>query len=184
MVAERTKSRLVGENPPNRYEVILQRKDGGKEIVEFNVSSIEFEGEPMNLTVARNISDMGRQRNRLTALLGHAVKLSSASDMDEIVEFTLDTMEEALDFQYYSFLEIDGDRLVIRSKSAVPQGLELPLTGHGLTVRAFNTKRSVLVNDTRLEPEYIEGSFHSLSEGTCQLSGHTFIAVVQSYKRP
>lgn len=164
MVADRTQSRLVGENPPNRYEVILQRKDGCKEIVEFNISSIEFEGDPMNLTVARNISDMVRHRNRLTALLGHAVKLSSASDMEEIVQFTLDTMEEALDFQYSSFLELDDDKLVIRSKSAASHGLALPLTGTGLTVRAFNTKRSILVNDTRLDPDYIEGYFHSLSE--------------------
>ncbi len=164
MVIERTKSRLRGENPPSRYEVKLLRKDGETVQVEFNISSTNFEGEPMNLTVARDISEAVRHRNRLTALIGHAIKLATSENMDEIISSTLDAMEAALEFQYSSYLEVVGDNLVIRSRYSESQGIALPLDGPGLTVQCANTKRSVLVNDTSTNSNYFEGSISSLSE--------------------
>lgn len=164
LVRQRTLERLSGGDPPSRYEAKLIRKDGETLMVEFNVSSIEFEGEPMNLTVARDISETVRHRNRLTALLGHAVNLSSATNMDEIISMTLEAMEEALQFQYSSYLEMIDEGLIVRSRFSDSQGLVLPLDGPGLSVKAANTRRSQLVNDTRSDPAYVEGYFYSLSE--------------------
>ena len=164
LVKERTVARLAGQSPLSRYEVNLLRKDGGTIVVEFNISTIEFEGGPMNITVARDISETVKHRNRITALLGHAVKLATAENMDEIKNSTLDAMEEALDFEYFSYLELVNDTLVVHSPKQSTQGLVMPLNGNGLTVKAANTKRSVLVNDTRLDPAYLEGTVQSLSE--------------------
>lgn len=164
LVMKRTSNRLNGGNPPNRYEVKLIRKDGGTLDVEFNVSSMEYDGGPMNLTVARDISDTIRHRNRLMALLGHAVNLSSASSMEEIIMKTLEAMEQALEFQFSSFLEVTEEGLLVRSRFSESDGLVLPLDGPGLTVKAALTKRSQLVNDTTDDPDYTEGYFHSLSE--------------------
>jgi PAS domain S-box-containing protein len=164
MVLERANSRQAGESPISRYEVNLLRKDGSKVIVEFNISMTDFEGSAMNLTFARDISEAVKHRDRLTTLLGHAVKLASTKNMEDIIDSTQDALENALDFQYASYLERVNDTLVIRSRFQNSNGLVLPLNGNGLTVKAANTKRNVLVNDTRLEPSYLEGSLLSLSE--------------------
>jgi PAS domain S-box-containing protein len=164
LVGERTEERLAGLDPLSRYEVKLLRKDGSTILVEFNVSRIEFEGEPMNLTFARDISETVKHRNRLTALLGHAVNLASADSMEEVIEVTLDALADALEFQFASYLVREGDALVIHTRHQGVDGERLPLDGSGLTVKAANTKRSVLVHDTRLEPAYHQGSVHSLSE--------------------
>lgn len=164
MVKARTIARLAGQSPVNRYEVNLLKKDGGIVMVEFNISTIEFEGSPMNITVARDISEVIRQRKQLTSLLGHAVKLASSKDMKEIKNTTLDVMADALNFQYASYLELIDDDLVVHSPFSDTQGMVLPLSGDGLTVKAANTKRSVLVNDTRLDSSYQQGSMLSLSE--------------------
>ena len=164
LVLKRSIARLSGEDPLNRYEVTLLRKDGTRIFVEFNISIVEFEGSRMNLTFARDTSEAVKHRNRLTALLGHAVLLASSETMDEIKNYTLDAMEDALEFQYCSYLEVINDALVIHSRFQDSEGMVLPLNGKGLTVKAANTKRSVLVNDTRLDSLYQEGTILSLSE--------------------
>ncbi len=164
MVEERTIARLTGQSPLSRYEANLLRKDGGRVMVEFNISTIDFEGGPMNITVARDISGVIQQRNQLTSLLGHAVMLASSENMEDIINSTLEAMADALNFQFSSYLELINDELLIHSRFGEAQGIVLPLSGNGLTVKAANTKRSVLVHDTRLEPSYHEGSIYSLSE--------------------
>lgn len=164
MVKERTIARLSGQSPLSRYEVNLLRKDGEIVMVEFNISTMDFEGGPMNITVARDISEVIQQRRQLTSLLGHAVKLASSENLEDIKNISLDAMEDALNFQFFSYLELLNDELVIHSRFNDAQGMSLSLSGDGLTVKAANTKRSILVNDTRLEPSYHEGTIYSLSE--------------------
>ena len=164
MVKERTILRLSGESPLNRYEVNLLRKDGSTLVVEFNISTIDYDGGPLNITIARDISETVKHRNRITALLGHAVNLATAENMGEIKNSTLDAMEDALDFEFSSYLELVGDTLVVHTRFPHVQGLVLPLNGDGLTVKAANTKRSILVHDTRQNPAYREGTILSLSE--------------------
>jgi PAS domain S-box-containing protein len=68
LVRERTIARLTGESPSNRYEVNLLRKDGGKVMIEFNISLIEFEGGPMNLTFARDVSELVQHMRARSAI--------------------------------------------------------------------------------------------------------------------
>jgi len=157
-------ARQRGERPPDRYEVQLLRKNGSAVHVEFNISTVELDGELVNLTIVRDITENVEFREHLTALHSHAVRLASAETMNEIISLTLDAMEEALKFQFFSFLTVKDGNLVINSRLASSQGSILPLDGSGLTVRAANTQKSVLVNDTRLNSDYHEGTMKSLSE--------------------
>ena len=164
IVGERSLARQRGEKPPERYEIQLLRRNGGAVHVEVNVSTVELDGELVILSLARDITENVKYRESLTALHSHAVMLASAETMDEIINLTLDAMEEALEFQYFSFLTVKEGSLLINSRLAGSQGLILPLDGSGLTVRAANTQESVMVNDTRLNSDYHEGNVKSLSE--------------------
>ncbi|MCW4049907.1 MAG: PAS domain-containing sensor histidine kinase [Candidatus Bathyarchaeota archaeon] len=164
IVRERTTARQKGENPPNRYEVKLLKKDGTPVDAEFNISTINVEGEKINITYTRDITERIRYRENVHALHRHATELALANDTPTIIKTTLDAMEQTLEFKFASYLQAVDNKLVLHTRNVNINGLELSLNGKGLTVQAANTQKTVLIHDTRKEPNYLKGSIPSLSE--------------------
>ena len=164
IVQERSLARQRGETPPTRYEVKLLKKDGTIIDVEFHISTVKLENETLTITYARNIEDRVKYRSSLKALHKHIKELTKANTVEKVINTTLEAMNEALEFEFSSILQVVDDKLVMHTKKKDYQGYSLPLNGKGLTVQAANTQITILVKDTRKEPNYLMGSQSSLSE--------------------
>ncbi len=104
--------------------------------------------------------DRKRFEERLSALNKYSLELNMAESMEEIYELTLNAMEKTLGFEHASFMVVDKNMLCIVDQRGYPESLslKLPLDGkRGLTVRAAKTCKSVLVQDTKKERDYVEG---------------------------
>jgi urea ABC transporter urea binding protein len=57
LTVDRYEKRIVGKEVPNKYEIQIITKDGSKRNVEINASIIEYEGEPADMAIIRDITD-------------------------------------------------------------------------------------------------------------------------------
>jgi signal transduction histidine kinase/putative methionine-R-sulfoxide reductase with GAF domain len=109
---------------------------------------------------------MGAERRfyeeRLSALNSCGWRLSAAKRLDEVYELTLDAMERTLGFEHASFVTVDGDKLRFVSQRGYTtrNGCELPLdgAGGGITVRAVQMRKSILVPDVTKDKDYHKGN--------------------------
>ncbi len=110
------------------------------------------------LGVARDTT----QSKQLSALNFYGRKLNSTDSLQEVYELTLDAMERTLGFEHATFMKIDRGKLLVACQRGYPTllHLELPLDGtkRGVTVKATNTCKPVLVSDTRKDRDYVEGA--------------------------
>jgi PAS domain S-box-containing protein len=165
LIRERALSRQRGEPQPNRYELMLLARNGRAVPVDASFSLISKHGKNMILVIARNMMEMNRYKRQVAALHRHASKLSEARSRDEVWNATLDTAESVVGFHIISILEPRGDNLVVtHSMGNISPDVILPLSGRGLTVKAFKEGKSILTADTGVDPLYIRGSADSRSE--------------------
>jgi len=118
-----------------------------------------------SLVRLRQVDDISRQENRLVALHDSALRLAKARSIEKVMDVTMDAMRRSLGFEVASYLAVeDGHLVTVALEGAEMLGLRLPLDGAGVTVRAARTGEPILISDTRLEPDYVEGSIQALSE--------------------
>jgi PAS domain S-box-containing protein len=164
-VRQRTLSRQRGESVPDRYELKLVRKDGKIIEIETATTSIIYDGERAVLAQSRDVTASKRFERQVMALYTHATYLSHASDYEQICEATLDAIESVIGFHLASYLKVEVDTLqVIESRGASILGIQIPISGKGITAKAAREKNSVLVNDLTNDPNFLRGSTDSLSE--------------------
>jgi len=109
--------------------------------------------------------DSARYRERLEALHEHVLNLGAARNLEDIVEFTLDAMESTLGYEFISILNVDKDELKTTGlRGSEFTGMTLSLDGKGITVKAAREARSIMVDDIREDPDFVQGSADSLSE--------------------
>ena len=164
LVQDRSLARQRGEKTPSRYEVKLLKRDGAVIDVEFHISTVKFDDETLTITYARDIEDRIKYRTNLKALHKHINELTKADTIKKIINTTLEAMNEALDFEFSSILKVEEDKLIIHTNKKGYQKDSLPLNGKGLTVLATKTQKTILVKDTRRDPNYLMGTLTSLSE--------------------
>jgi signal transduction histidine kinase len=93
---------------------------------------------------------------RLSALHSHAVELNTAKTLREIYECTIKAMVETFNYERVDILMVRGGKLVQVAKyGGIPAGVELPLDGKGLTIRAVKEQRTILVNDIEQSSDYV-----------------------------
>ena len=93
---------------------------------------------------------------RLSALHSHAVELNTAKTLRDIYECTIKAMVETFNYERVDILRVRGGKLVQVAKyGGIPAGVELPLDGKGLTIRAVKEQRTILVNDIKQSSDYV-----------------------------
>ena len=105
--------------------------------------------------------------DRLSALNLYAQKLNMAATNEQVYKLTLDAAQECLGFEFANILVIRGKNLhlVAHRGYSEPLSIMLPLNGRrGITVRAVNSNRSVLVPDVRKDNTYVAGGESIRSE--------------------
>ena len=165
--------REILERGELREKVInFARPDGSEVWVElsFKVRRSE-DGSPLGYEgVVREISDLVRYESRLEALHQHASELVNAASIEEIAELTFKTIEWIHGFHGGDFSVKVGDELraIYSNGVDLKDHVSLPLDGPGVVVRAYATKESQLIHDTREDDDYVEvildDGGHSLSK--------------------
>jgi PAS domain S-box-containing protein len=94
----------------------------------------------------------------------HAIKLLSASSIQEISDNTVNLMIEVFDAELASFAVLEGDALQVLT--VVPDDILMlfPLTGKGISAKAARDKKPVLENCIPNSPDYIRGVIPTNSE--------------------
>lgn len=168
IVTERSKTILV-KNLAKRmrgihvapYEIEALTKDGRKIPAEVNAVKIEYESKPADLVVFHDIAERKIIREELSALNFYSRKQNTASNLQQIYELTLDALEQTLGFEHAAFMIIDRGKLRVACQRGYPTPLhmELPLDGtkKGITTRAANSRKPVLVPNTKKDKDYVEG---------------------------
>ena len=159
------------------FESRIIRKDGQIRWISWNIRNIYDEtGKP---TFAEgmicDITERKRMEEKLTALHRHALQLSTADTVDEIVRGTLDAMEFTLGFDHADFCLVRGGSTYIQESRGMPWTISaLPAEGPSVIVKAARTKKTFLIPDTRKEPVFLDSPatgpkgeiLHMLSELT------------------
>ena len=94
---------------------------------------------------------------KLSALQKYAQKLGSANSLDEIINHTLDAIQYTLGFDYTDFVIVKESSLRIAGFRGPELGVsELGLNGKGVTVRVFKTGKTIMLGNTRNDPDYVD----------------------------
>ncbi len=113
--------------------------------------------ENVFLHYAIDVSEQRKMEEALEALHRSAVNLSNAGSKEEVGEMTLEVIQNVLGFNWGGILWVDEEKISIKHYTGfdIPDGWTLPLTGSGITVRAAKTGITQLVQDTRVDPDYL-----------------------------
>ena len=99
---------------------------------------------------------MWQFEEKLSALHSHAVELNTAKTLKDIYECTINAMVETFKYERVDILRVQDGKLVQVAKyGGIPAGVELPLDGKGVTVRAVKEKKTILVNDVEQSQDYV-----------------------------
>ena len=128
------------------------------EFTERDVALLEILAQHVSsaLTRLNEIDKRKTYEEKLSSLHRHAVELNTAKTLQEIYECTINAMVETFNFERVDILKVQGGKLVQVAKyGGIPGGVELPLDGKGVTVRAVKEKRTILVNDVKQSQDYV-----------------------------
>jgi PAS domain S-box-containing protein len=106
--------------------------------------------------VARDVSENVKYSRRLEALHHHAVSLGATETLDDIIEITCNCLIETLEFKRGSLGFVEGDNLVFNNHWGYESNehISMPLDGPGFTVKAVNTRESLIINDANKSDIY------------------------------
>jgi hypothetical protein len=121
-------------------------------------ASASGHGKKAALNLPKNtVAKRGKYEDKLTALYRHALHLSEATGIDDIIHRTIDAMEFALGFDHADIRVVeDGWLRCKEARGMKVTHADLPLHGPGLTVKAANSRMTVRVSDTRKEASYVD----------------------------
>ena len=103
-----------------------------------------------------DITERRRYEESLEALHIHALGLNTGQSVEEVYSFTLEAMERALGFDRVDILMVEGGFLrKVATNERLPGEVVLSLDGKGLTVKAVQEKRSILINDVREDEDFV-----------------------------
>ena len=157
--------RMIGINIAP-YEIEVLKKNGEKGIAEINAVKIEYEGKSADLVVLHDITERKKLEETLSELNFYGGKLNTASTLQQVYELTLDAMRHTLGFENASFMIVEGGSLRIVCTRGYPEplSLRLPLNGRGITVKAVNARKPLLILDVGNDKDYVEGVLGIKSE--------------------
>ncbi|RLI00595.1 hypothetical protein DRO31_08425, partial [Candidatus Bathyarchaeota archaeon] len=110
-----------------------------------------------------------RYYDGLDKLLGFSNKVSRLYTVEEIADLTLDALRCTLNYSHGGFIAVEGDMFVAEVlRGDVVNEYSQSIHQTSVLKRAFQTKQTQLVPDTRVDPDFIlgpaEGIYHPYSE--------------------
>jgi signal transduction histidine kinase len=154
----------IKEESPELFEIYGRVALTGKpERFEINLESLALSlaisvSSPVRgkfVAVFEDISERKRMEESLRSLHQHSLRLASAKRIDDIVNYTLDTMEFTLGFDCADFNLVEEGLLVTKAVRGEMGSFSVPLGGPGIVAKAALEKKSIRVSDTREELSYL-----------------------------
>jgi PAS domain S-box-containing protein len=146
-------------------DVDVSWKNGREIWTKILVSSTrDVEGKPQyfigmseDITERKRIErELKQNEATLLALHRHAKDLAGCMSLGEVYEHTVRVMTETLRFPRVDILMVNGNVLKqVTASGSLPLGVQIPLDGKGVTVKAIREKRSQLINDVSESEDYI-----------------------------
>ncbi len=91
--------------------------------------------------------------------------MNTCESINELASETLSIVDKIMQIPYSSFSLVKDDVLVFIDSHGIPLlDIYLPTQRKGITAKAAREKRTILVPDIRLDPDFVKGSTDSLSE--------------------
>ncbi|MFB6071205.1 MAG: PAS domain S-box protein [Halanaeroarchaeum sp.] len=163
-IQERYEARLAGEEPPPRYDIEILTLGGERVPVELNMSVINYDGDPADMAVVRDIRDRKQRERALSELHQAATSLEAAEDREGVYQTLVDAAEEILDFALVAVDVVEDGALVQRAWTLDRSGegyyTETPLEEDTLATRAYRRNETIVADDlgaldiTPADPEY------------------------------
>lgn len=150
-------SSIVRGRLPSTFEFQYIHKNGSARWAEAHVAFQELDGKKVGIHgMIRDITDRKQNEETLLALHRHARELARCPSLEEVYDHTVRVMTETLRFPRVDILMVEGDVLnQVTGSGGLPVGVQIPLDGKGLTVKAIREKRSLLVNDVSQSKDYL-----------------------------
>jgi len=168
----RYKKRIEGKNTPDRYELILKRKDGKNFYVEVSANFIIYEKKPADLVIVRDITERKKREKKTKRLycMQKAVrginqillKIKEEPELFKIICQTLVNEIEDFKFSWIGFVEEKTFRVKPVSCAGFEEGYlskvdikwDKSKFGLGPTGMAIKEKRPFVVNDIENDPTF------------------------------
>jgi PAS domain S-box-containing protein len=171
---------LEEANSVTRSELAVPVKLKGAAIAVINVESptvntftkrdqrlLEVLAAHLSSAFARIREEEAREKyqSRLEALHTLVARLDTVQTIDQIAAITSDMVQHLFGMEHGVLALVEGSELVkVMAPGITGHPLRLPLKGRGVTVRVVNEGRTVYVQDTGKDPDFIDGGFKALSE--------------------
>jgi PAS domain S-box-containing protein len=107
--------------------------------------------------MAKDVTAQVDYQRRLEALHSHAQQISTFESRDEIAKGTMDIIFDLLGFRIGSFGFVQDEKLIFTELREESRVNVINLDSKGITVRAVLNGETQLVNDTRLDSNYLPG---------------------------
>jgi len=150
------------------FQIDGVHKTGKLAVYEVSASGVPYEGEEVTLLLLRDITTRVKRESRISALHNSTASLGGATSQEAMIAIVLNSLKEILGMNYASVGFVEADFLVFKRQLGVSTVKKLPLMGGGLTVKAINHAATQVINDLRVDDDYIssrpEGVPESLSE--------------------
>ena len=123
---------------------------------------VKSHSEHLEKLIKERTEEVREDEERSRALNLHGGKLNAAKTLNEVCEWTLDAMENALGFNHASFLTVQNRMLETSHQRGylTPKGFKLPLDGSkgGITVEAAAARKTVLLPDVSKDKSYVHSN--------------------------
>jgi PAS domain S-box-containing protein len=156
--------RVISSPIKDKHGKVIEAIEMVEDVTERNrlEKQLRSHSERLEELIKERTSALMDDEERSRALNLHGGKLNAAKTLDEVYEWTLDAMENALGFSHASFLIVRNCMLCCDHQRGyqTPTGFELPLDGSrgGVTVRAATTRKTVLLSDVSKDRSYVRSS--------------------------
>ncbi len=120
-------------------------------------------GETYTIEISRDITQQSQYSKKLEYLHALADGLSKLTDIEKMAELIVETGSGALGFKRVAFGVVEDKFRVLAAKPAITITGGV-LDGPGITVRAVRTGKPQLVQDVRLDPDYVSVTAPNESE--------------------
>jgi len=154
-------------------ELAVPVKATGKVVAVINIESRDvdaFSNEDQRLveTLASHVASAYakiKYSERLSVIYGFNNELGSSESIDGVVQATIRIMGEVFDSHLTTFQLLEGDALVTVGSSDDSQlWYVMSLSGKGVTVKAANEQKSVLIGDASTDPDFYRYTYDTCSE--------------------
>lgn len=156
LVERYAKERRAGGTPQSTYRVKMIRVDGKEVDVEFNVSLIDWDGDLCSLVIGRDVGKQIEYDKKLEELHKFSAELVTLNDVQRIAELVVEASHKILGYKRVAFGVVRGDKFNLLYSDPRTDVMDLSLNGTGISTRALRTGIPQIVDDVRLDPDYID----------------------------